>query len=55
MLIGLPKAAQTSGYLISLQTLAVLNSEGIRVCNASCQQDGHQGKSSSNGERWKQE
>lgn len=29
MLIGLPKVAQTSGYLISPKALAVLNSQGI--------------------------
>lgn len=29
MLIGLPKVAQTSGYLISPEALAVLNSQGI--------------------------
>lgn len=31
MLIGLPKVAQSLGYLISPKALAVLNSEGIGV------------------------
>lgn len=31
MLIGLPKVAQSSGYLISPKALAVLNPEEVRV------------------------
>lgn len=54
MLIALPKVAQSSGYLISPKALAVLNSEGIWVLNSSHRQDGHQGRNSSNREKWKE-
>lgn len=42
MLIALSKEAQSSGYLISLKALAVMNLQAIWLCN-SLQYDDQQG------------